>query len=104
VVNTLLFALLSTVSAVQDPTRPLTPAPLADTAPAVVALGGQPRLQAIFSGGRPSAIVDGRLYFQGDAIGPFTLARIERQRIVLQGPGETLELALFPLSDHSGSQ
>ncbi|WP_445398820.1 MSHA biogenesis protein MshK [Zobellella sp. An-6] len=104
-VNTLLLLALSAASGLQDPTRPLSPQAVitaTETRPDRVLT---PRLEAIFSGGgRASAILDGRRYHAGDAVGEYRLVRISRDQVLLEGQGESLELTLFPSLSILGSQ
>ncbi|MGO4998928.1 MSHA biogenesis protein MshK [Oceanisphaera sp. W20_SRM_FM3] len=96
-VNPLLLLLLSTTVGLQDPTQPLTSAVVqaessAPEAVAPVAL----HLQAIFSGGHTSAIIDGKTYQIGDSVQNYRLVRIQPSQVVLQGTGKPLVLTLFP--------
>ena len=97
-VNSLLLLLLSTTTGVQDPTQPLTvvsAVPAAPTAPGV-ALPPQLQLQAIFSGSRGSAIIDGQRYRVGDSVSNYRLVRIKADQVLLEGQGKPLTLTLFP--------
>ncbi|GHA12135.1 MSHA biogenesis protein MshK [Oceanisphaera arctica] len=97
-VNPLLLLMLSTTPVFQDPTLPLevvmpdirSSSPLTDVA------RPQHRLQAVLHGGKEAgAIIDGRLYRQGDRVGSYRLARIGRRQVTLEAQGESLELRLF---------
>lgn len=105
-VNTLLLLALSAAPGLQDPTRPLSPQAVAtatETRPDHPVF--TPRLEAIFSGGgRASAILDGRRYHAGDAVGEYRLVRISRDQVLLEGRGESLALTLFPSLSILGSQ
>lgn len=96
-VNSLLLLLLSTTAGVQDPTRPLTAAPVT---PAVVEQSAVPspqlQLQATFTGERASAIIDGARYQVGDSINSYRLVRIGTHQVWLEGQGKPLALTLFP--------
>ncbi|MGB5855230.1 MAG: MSHA biogenesis protein MshK [Oceanisphaera sp.] len=96
-VNSLLLLLLSTSPGLQDPTRPLQNAPIEVIAPIEqVPLAASLKLQAIFSGGRASAIIDGQRYHVGDTVQDYRLARIQPTQVLLEGQSEPLTLTLFP--------
>jgi hypothetical protein len=99
VVNSLLVLMLSSTPLLQDPTRPLGLAPealLSDSPTVSVVAQQEHRLQAVvYSGDTASAIIDGRLYRQGDQVGAYRLAAIKRQQVRLEAQGETLELSVF---------
>lgn len=97
-VNSLLFLLLSTSPGLQDPTQPLqTFVPLVGVEQAQTSLPASAlHLQAIFSGGRASAIIDGQRYQVGDVVQDYRLARIQPTQVLLEGQGEPLTLTLFP--------
>ncbi|WP_319781354.1 MSHA biogenesis protein MshK [Oceanisphaera sp. IT1-181] len=97
-VNPLLLLLLSTTAGIQDPTQPLTQATVVKTEPSVIntAPASQLHLQAIFSGGKNSAIIDGQSYRVGDTVQDYRLVRIQPSQVVLNGPGAPLTLTLFP--------
>ncbi|MDP5291764.1 MSHA biogenesis protein MshK [Oceanimonas sp. CHS3-5] len=104
--SALVFTLLSATSSLQDPTRPLaglTP-PAAGSTELHAQTPAEPRLQAIFGGGQPSAILDGHRYVQGDTIGGYRLLRITSERVVLEGQGKRLVLSLFPTFDNADTQ
>lgn len=96
-VNSLLLLLLSTTAGVQDPTRPLTAAPVI---PASVEQHSVPspqlELQATFTGDQASAIIDGTRYQVGDSINSYRLVRISAHQVWLEGQGNPLALTLFP--------
>lgn len=95
-VNSLLLLALSSAS-IQDPTQPLNIAPPAPATVGAVAPKKGLQLEAIFTGtGRSSAIIDGKFYRQGSKVGQYRLARIDADRIVLQGQGAPVILTLFP--------
>lgn len=95
-VNPLLLLLLSTTAGIQDPTKPLTPGTVVQAAPSVIAPASTLHLQAIFSGGQNSAIIDGQSYRVGDTVQDYRLVRIQQSQVVLNGPGAPLTLTLFP--------
>ncbi|ART81296.1 hypothetical protein CBP31_00485 [Oceanisphaera profunda] len=97
-VNPLLLLLLSTTAGIQDPTKPLTPGTVVQAAPSVIdtAPVSPLHLQAIFSGGQNSAIIDGQSYRVGDTVQDYRLVRIQPSQVVLNGPGAPLTLTLFP--------
>ncbi|WMC12302.1 MSHA biogenesis protein MshK [Oceanimonas pelagia] len=104
--SALVFTLLSAAGSLQDPTRPLAglSQPATGMGEQRIEAAAGPRLQAIFSGGRPSAILDGRRYVQGDTIGGYRLVHIGTGRVVLEGQGKRLELSLFPTFDNTDIQ
>lgn len=104
--SALVFTLLSATSSLQDPTRPLDGLARPEATPGVqqAETADEPRLQAIFSGGRPSAILDGNRYVQGDTLGGYRLVRIGDGRVVLEGQGKRLVLSLFPTFDNTDTQ
>jgi hypothetical protein len=97
VVNALLLLALGAASDLQDPTRPLMLTPLDPVVRREAAPSPVPRLEAVLhSGGRVSAILDGRPYLPGDTVGDYHLVRITPDHVVLEGRNGVLELALFP--------
>lgn len=99
-VNSLILLLLaSSSSQIHDPTQPLnivSPTPVLSQNNAIAPKKGL-QLEAIFTGtGVSSAIIDGKLYRQGSKVGQYRLARIDADRILLQGQGGTVTLSLFP--------
>ena len=96
-VNSLLLLLLSTSPGLQDPTRPLQGLPRAQPEQIAQLPQSVPlQLQAIFTGGRASAIIDGQRYHVGDSVQDYRLARIEPTQVLLEGQDEPLTLMLFP--------
>lgn len=97
-VNPLLLLLLSTTAGIQDPTTPLTPATVVQAAPSVTSAApvSPVHLQAIFSGGQNSAIIDGQIYQVGDTVQDYRLSAIQPSQVVLEGQGKPLTLTLFP--------
>jgi len=83
-----------------DPTQP--PALWLASAAASAAEGGTvggPRLQTVLQprqGGRPRAVIDGRLVSVGDRIGAARLVRLDEREAVLSGPGGESHLRLTP--------
>jgi MSHA biogenesis protein MshK len=97
VVNPLLLLMLSATPVFQDPTLPLEVMPDAPPLSTQTDEGRQQhRLQAVLLGGKEAgAIIDGRLYRQGDRVGSYRLVRIGRLQVRLEAQGESLELRLF---------
>lgn len=96
-VNALLL-LLASATGLQDPTQPLTGAIIAAptaSSPGPVAAPNL-HLQAIFTGGRASAIIDGKPYGVGDQVQNYRLLRINPSQVLLQGQNQVLTLTLFP--------
>lgn len=80
--------------ALPDPTRPPPgwTAPAQDEAPAVVQA---PALQSILAGKtRRAAILDGRVYREGETVGAYKLGKITRKEVRLNGPEGDLVLRL----------
>ena len=104
-VNSLLLLLLSTAASAQDPTRPLT-APLLLAAPVEQGVASPPQLQlqAIFSGRRAIAIINGQRYQIGDSVNNYRLVRIKADQILLEGQGKPLTLTLFPSLSNLSNQ
>lgn len=91
-----LILLLASATGLQDPTQPLTEAIIAaPTASSPVAVPNL-HLQAIFTGGRASAIIDGKPYGVGDQVQNYRLLRINPSQVLLQGQNQVLTLTLFP--------
>ena len=97
-VNPLLLLLLSSTLGLQDPTKPLTQPTVVQAESGEVATPSVAsfHLQAIFSGGHDSAIIDGQSYRVGDKVQNYRLVRIQPSQVVLQGPNAPLTLTLFP--------
>ena len=104
-VNPLLLLMLSATPVFQDPTLPLEVMPEAPvsstqtsnpTSTQTDVARQSHRLQAVLHGGKEAgAIIDGRLYRQGDRVGSYRLIRISRRQVTLEAQGEPLELRLF---------
>ena len=97
-VNALLL-LLATTTGIQDPTQPLRTAPTLSAAasPQVETVTPTLQLQAVFTGGHDSAIIDGKRYQVGDKVQNYRLLRINSSQVMLQeGQGRALTLTLFP--------
>lgn len=60
------------------------PMPAADPSEAARAASQALRLQAVMLGDEPRAVVNGRVYRVGEAVGEFVIRRIERRGIVVQ--------------------
>lgn len=77
--------------------RVLPPPPPATNPPASERFQLQSVLLA--EGGRPSAVIDGELVFQGGRIGEYRLAKVAADHVVLAGPRgrERLDLAQAPV-------
>lgn len=89
---------LQNTAALQDPTKPLTGLsvmPVENTVPSA-AMPITLHLQAIFSGGHNSAIIDGQRYQVGDTVQDYRLSAIQPSQVVLEGQGKPLTLTLFP--------
>jgi MSHA biogenesis protein MshK len=76
-----------------DPTRP--PVSLAQPQSAAPGASGVPALQSILLGAeRRAAILDGRVYREGETIGEYKLGKITRKEVWLNGPDGELTLRL----------
>lgn len=96
-VNVLL--LLASTLGLQDPTQPLRTAPSVPAASPQQGVAAAPpslRLEAIFTGGHDSAIIDGKRYRVGDKVQNYRLTRINASQVLLQNQSQVLTLTLFP--------
>lgn len=96
-VNALLLLLASTTG-IQDPTQPLRATPLSPSVVSdqVVAVAPELHLQAIFTGGHDSAIIDGQRYQVGDRVQNYRVLRINPSQVSLQGQSQVRTLTLYP--------
>jgi hypothetical protein len=90
----LLVAGVARSETLPDPTRPPPgwSSPAQDEAPAVARV---PALQSILAGNtRRAAILDGRVYREGETVGAYQLSKITRKEVRLNGPEGELVLRL----------
>lgn len=97
-VNSLLLLVLASTAPLQDPTKPLTTPSVVqvESNMPIAAMPATLHLQAIFSGGHSSAIIDGQRYQVGDTVQDYRLSAIQPSQVVLEGQGKPLTLTLFP--------
>lgn len=80
-----------------DPMRPPA-APEVSAEAGGASAKGAARLQSVLiSPGRRVAVIDGRVFRQGERVGDATLVAISESHVVLQGPGGRETLKLIPV-------
>lgn len=56
----------------------------------------------ILGGGRPAAVMDGKVLHKGDMIGSYSVLRILNDTVILKGPSGLVEVSLKPLFSLGG--
>jgi hypothetical protein len=88
-------AVSNTVPAAQSVSAPGAKDAAATNAPLVAQTKAPPKLQSIvFHPTRPSAMIDGKIFFVGDKMGGLKVAAIARDSVTLVGDGQTNVLVL----------